>query len=180
MELFDKTYEEIKNIGVTNVEKYFKHCDQSNVPLEMLLFIVYDIYKYVPSNKTLEQKLKRQYQKQFRNKLEKKYGCCVITGDDLEMCEACHIIPFADSDVTQMYDINNGLLLSCSLHKLFDKHLMTIDEYGMVILSQSVLSKRSYQNYHKYHKMKLHLNKFTLNNLHKHHSKFMELNKNSL
>jgi len=69
------------------------------------------------------------------------------------MCEACHIVPFVKSDNANMYNVNNGLLLSANLHELFDKHLISVNMLGIVVLSSKVLSKDTFKNYHKYDDM---------------------------
>jgi predicted restriction endonuclease len=177
MKEFDNVYNEMKKVGADNIEKYIENYESDNTTVEMLLFIAYDIYKYNPTKQLMEQKLKRQFQKKFRSQLEKRYEQCVISGDDLEMCEACHIVPFCESDYTQMYDVNNGLLLTGSLHKLFDKYLLSINESGKIVLSKEILLKQSYKNYHKYNGLQLKLNKETLKNVQIHYDKYMEVNK---
>ena len=46
------------------------------------------------------------------------------------MCEACHIIPFSESN---NFDIDNGLLLNSNLHKLFDKYYWSINPETLCI-----------------------------------------------
>ena len=46
-----------------------------------------------------------------------------------------HIKRFADSDVKEAYDINNGLLLYAGVDALFDKYMITIDENKKVVFS---------------------------------------------
>lgn len=41
---------------------------------------------------------------------------------------ASHIKRFVDSDTTEAYDVNNGLLLCANADALFDKHMITVDE----------------------------------------------------
>jgi len=47
-----------------------------------------------------------------------------------EICEAAHIIPFS---LSENFDINNGLLLNCILHKLFDKHYWSINPDSLCV-----------------------------------------------
>lgn len=173
MKEFDEIYEQMKKIKLNNLEQYI--IKSPDVSTEMLLFIAYDLYKYNPSKQLIELKLARQFQQKFRNQLERRYKQCIISGDDLEMCEACHIVPYSESEYEQMYDVNNGLLLTSSLHKLFDKHLLSINENGKVILSKNVLQKQSYKNYHKYNGLQLKLNKETLTNIQLHYKKYQQL-----
>lgn len=178
MNLLDDIYDKMKKVGLSNLEQFIENYDlnaNSVITTETLLFIAYDIYKYKPSVKLLENRLVRQHQKKFRKQLEERYGCCIITQDDKDMCQACHIIPFADSDHTNKYNVNNGLLLTASLHVLFDKHLLSVNAKGMVILSKKMLLGKTYENYHKYHKMQLKLCVETLMNLSTHYNTFIEL-----
>lgn len=48
---------------------------------------------------------------------------------------ASHIVRFCDSDLTQKYDINNGLLLCANADALFDKHLIAVNEEGKLVFS---------------------------------------------
>ena len=65
------------------------------------------------------------------------YTCCIsglkITSTrDMQMIDACHIVPFAESfDDT----IKNGLSLSPNLHRAFDRFLITINRQYEVIVS---------------------------------------------
>jgi putative restriction endonuclease len=66
------------------------------------------------------------------------YSCCVsgmriTASSDVQMIDACHILPFSEShDDT----ISNGISLCPNLHRAFDRGLITIDqEYRVVIKS---------------------------------------------
>lgn len=48
---------------------------------------------------------------------------------------ASHIVRFRDSDLTEKYDINNGLLLCANADALFDKHLISVNEEGKLVFS---------------------------------------------
>jgi putative restriction endonuclease len=53
---------------------------------------------------------------------------------EMQMIDACHIVPFAEShDDT----ITNGISLSPNLHRAFDRFLITINEHYEVIVSDS-------------------------------------------
>lgn len=175
MNKLDKLYDDMKTVGKDNLEKFIENYNEDNVTIETLLFFAYDIYKYNPTSQIIEEKIKRQFQKKFRDQLEKKYGKCVISGDDVEICEACHIVPFAESDNTNLYNVNNGILLSASLHKLFDKYLMSIDSMGVVVLSKKVLSQNTFKNYHEYNGLQLKLDKETLKNISTHYATFLKI-----
>jgi len=62
-------------------------------------------------------------QSEFRKGLIERFGPkCIITNS--EIFEACHIIPFADSN--NMF-IDNGLLLNSQHHIMFDKYIWSIN-----------------------------------------------------
>jgi hypothetical protein len=69
--------------------------------------------------------LYRGEQQKFRNDLINRFGKCIITGYDEIECEAAHIIDLDDEKLN--YNINNGLILTTSLHKLFDKLVWCIN-----------------------------------------------------
>ena len=73
----------------------------------------------------------------FRKSLIDKYnGCCIITRIDLpELLVASHIKPWAASSNEERLDVNNGLLLSATCDRLFDKGLITFSINGEILLS---------------------------------------------
>ena len=67
------------------------------------------------------------------------YTCCVsgmriISGYDIQMVDACHIVPFS---VSHNDTISNGISLSPNLHRAFDRGLITLDEKNRVVISKS-------------------------------------------
>jgi hypothetical protein len=70
-----------------------------------------------------EPKKVRTEQEKFREALINKYGNCILTNNDPVECDACHIIPLTEGE---NYDVDNGLLMSKSLHKLFDENYWCI------------------------------------------------------
>ncbi len=75
----------------------------------------------------------------FKKTIPKIYNhtCCItrhriISGYDMQMIDACHIVPFANShDDT----ISNGICLSPTFHRAFDRGLISINEDYKVIVS---------------------------------------------
>jgi len=71
------------------------------------------------------------------------YSCCVsgmriIASKEIQMIDACHIIPFSEShDDT----ISNGISLSPNLHRAFDRGLIAIDEEYRVVVSSSFMEE---------------------------------------
>jgi len=47
-------------------------------------------------------------------------------------------VPWAQSTDTERLDVNNGILLSPTYDALFDKHLITFDNKGKVVLSNKI------------------------------------------
>ncbi len=72
------------------------------------------------------------------------YTCCVTgffvsSNHNVQMVDACHIIPFS---ISQDDTIQNGISLSPNIHRAFDRGLLTINQDYVVRISPSV-SKRS-------------------------------------
>ncbi|WP_223810178.1 MULTISPECIES: HNH endonuclease signature motif containing protein [unclassified Campylobacter] len=53
----------------------------------------------------------------------------------LILFRASHIKSYKNSDLKEIYDIHNGLLLSANMDALFDKHLISIDNNRRLKLS---------------------------------------------
>ena len=70
-----------------------------------------------------------ELQNRYRKAIIKRFDKCIISDYDNEVCEAAHIKPFSESNnlESEDFDIDNGLLLNCILHKLFDKHYWSIN-----------------------------------------------------
>ena len=65
-----------------------------------------------------------QLQNEYRKAIIQRFKKCIISDYDCEVCEAAHIIPFSESE---NFEIDNGLLLNCVLHNLFDKYYWSIN-----------------------------------------------------
>ncbi len=69
------------------------------------------------------------------------YTCCVsgmqiITTRDIQMVDACHIVPFAEShDDT----IRNGISLSPNLHRAFDRFLISVNPDYRIVVSDNFI-----------------------------------------
>jgi len=82
----------------------------------------------------------RESRENFRKNCIEKYKKCVISGVFHEECDACHIIPYS----VGTNDVNNSLLLTTSLHKLFDKVFWTIDyETGKILISDDIINENT-------------------------------------
>jgi len=78
-------------------------------------------------------------QSQFRNDLlNSDRNNCFITGiSNKDLLIASHIKPWKDSNNQERLDPNNGILLTPTFDKLFDKFLITFNEYGNIIWSNN-------------------------------------------
>ena len=64
---------------------------------------------------------------------------CAVTGSITPAAlEASHIRPWADSNNQQRLDPSNGLLLTATLHKLFDAGLITFENSGKMLVSSRI------------------------------------------
>ena len=174
--MMNNLYKIMRPMNEHQLEKFIKNNDDNSVTLETLLFIAYDLHKYEPIGRITEKKLKRQHQYKFRKELENRYKKCIISKKSVMVCEACHIIPFSEADNKQIYDVNNGLLMSADLHKLFDKYLISINNDKKLVFAENLLKDNAYKEFRKYNDMVINLNKETMQNMRHHYDKFVDLN----
>ena len=107
-----------------------------------------DLIMYDEINYECEHELhnKRDKQDNFRKQLINKYKKCLISGNGELVCEACHIKPYVLSNDDEKYDINNGLLLDSTHHKLFDRFLISINPETKKLEIKNNLDKEDYKN----------------------------------
>lgn len=76
----------------------------------------------------------------YRNGLIAKYnGACVVTGiNHPKLLIASHIKPWSVCENGERIDVENGLLLSANMDKLFDCGLITFDDVGKLFVSSFV------------------------------------------
>lgn len=76
----------------------------------------------------------------FKDLLKNKYGCkcalCSITTEN--MLVASHIKEWSASTDTEKLDENNGILLCAHHDALFDKHLISFDNYGALLKASTL------------------------------------------
>jgi 5-methylcytosine-specific restriction enzyme A len=66
-------------------------------------------------------------------------GKCAVTGfEDSRILIASHIHPWREANSDERLDIDNGILLSPNYDALFDRHLITFENSGMIVLSDSI------------------------------------------
>ena len=153
------------------IEKYYNN---NNNSIFIINFIMYDKFKYYPLNSPNPEIIKlakeRIGQTEFRYNIINRDKVCIITGDDADICEACHIIPFNEC---KNYNINNGILLNKNLHDMFDKYYFSFNN-NKIILSNKILNKKAFINYHKYHNNIINIPKECIENLNIHFNKFIK------
>jgi hypothetical protein len=66
------------------------------------------------------------------------YKCAVTGFDKLDVLIASHIVPWAESTDPERLDIHNGILLSPTYDALFDRHLISFENNGRIVLSDTV------------------------------------------
>ncbi|MBL7912254.1 MAG: HNH endonuclease [Bacteroidia bacterium] len=76
------------------------------------------------------------YRKRIIHRWE--YKCAVTGFDKLNILVASHIVPWADSNNNERLDVHNGILLSPTYDALFDRHLITFENAGKIILSDLI------------------------------------------
>ena len=76
------------------------------------------------------------YRRELLNKFQNK---CAVTGAELkEVLIASHIVPWRDSNDDERRDVNNGILLSPTYDALFDKHLISFNDLGHIMISSKI------------------------------------------
>lgn len=78
------------------------------------------------------------YRKRIIHRWE--YKCAVTGFDKLKILIASHILPWSEADNNQRLDVHNGILLSPVYDALFDRHLISFENTGKIILSDSIES----------------------------------------
>jgi hypothetical protein len=114
------------------------------------------------------------YRKRIIHRWE--YKCAVTGFDKLNVLIASHILPWANADDNQRLDVHNGLLLSPTYDALFDRNLISFENSGKIILSDSieiqafakigVTGKEKIQtlSQHNFHYLEYHRNQFVYTN----------------
>ena len=163
------------------INKFYSDKDSS---IYKINFVFYDKLKIEPFNYESTKLLcnERIGQTKFRKDLIDFYKNCIITGDDSEICQACHIIPFFE---TKNNHIDNGLLLNYNLHHLFDSflfsfkyinsHNLIFDNY-QIILSNKIKSKKTFNNYLIYDNIIVKINKNSKKFLETNYQQFIDFN----
>lgn len=76
----------------------------------------------------------------FRKRLLRRYNqCCLCGVCDTRLMKASHIKPWSVSSSSERIDVDNGLLLCPNHDSLFDGGLISFDEEGNILISDSLL-----------------------------------------
>jgi hypothetical protein len=71
--------------------------------------------------------------------IEKWGGKCPISGINiLSILISSHIVPWSESNDEERLDVENGILLSPLYDSLFDKHLISFDDDGRLLVSSKI------------------------------------------
>ena len=82
----------------------------------------------------------------FRKQLIDKWnGKCAVTGVSIQgILIASHIVPWSEATDTERLDVENGILLSPNIDALFDKHLISFEDNGSMIIGPLISKEESY------------------------------------
>ena len=101
--------------------------------------------QYKKPNKTERQGLvtSRVGQGYYRRQLLDKWDAkCAVTGVDIRaILIASHIVPWSQSNDEEKLDVNNGILLSPNFDALFDRHLISFENDGSILISTKLSPK---------------------------------------
>jgi 5-methylcytosine-specific restriction protein A len=102
------------------------------------------------------------------------YQCAVTGFNKLDILIASHIVPWSKTTDQERIDVHNGLLLSPNYDALFDRHFISFDEKGKIILSDRIESDA-------FHKIGVtgsesikNLSEYNLTYLNRHRAHFLE------
>jgi len=167
---------ELDNIFIRLCDKF--SYDESN-NINAIKFILASRFNYYTEEQNEEIKKlcdERDGQNEFRQQLLLRDNNCLITNDNENVCEACHIIPYSE---TKSYDISNGLLLNRCFHAMFDKYLFSINpQNNFLVFSQNITENEYYHNYIKYNNTYINIPKECNKYISLHYAKFLLINNN--
>lgn len=112
------------------------------------------------------------YRQQVINKWK---GKCPLTGiDALPILISSHIVPWSESNDDERLDVENGILLSPNLDALFDRHLISFDDFGEILISSKV-SEKNIENLKLLSLPNIEINERMLKYIRRHRNKFLEI-----
>jgi hypothetical protein len=115
-----KNYKDYKFINSEYCKNYLLTIFSELYDIDINLDEIYEIEKKETNNRGY-------HQQEFRNSLIERYNSCIISNIDKDSCDAAHIYDLKYNPCC--YDVNNGLLLSKTLHTEFDNLKWCINPY---------------------------------------------------
>lgn len=121
-----------------------KLCKQFNIELgfEASSLINNEQTNYKAPDKTSRRGLvtSRIGQGEYRRRILERWNntCAVNRSTIKEILIASHIIPWRDSTNKERLDVENGILLSPNYDALFDRHLISFEDNGQIIISRHI------------------------------------------
>ena len=71
--------------------------------------------------------------------VEKWNGTCPVSKSNIkQILISSHIVPWSESNDEERLDSENGILLSPNIDSLFDKHLISFEDNGSIIISTKI------------------------------------------
>jgi hypothetical protein len=132
--LYDEISEIINYIKPYDIVQHFVEEGNDKEEIELILHIYFNIEPHMLAYCGV-----RYGQAEFRDQIIKRDTVCVVTGFNAQECEAAHIVPY---NKCRSYGINNGILLSRNVHKLFDDYLWSINpETCKLEIKDSIIGK---------------------------------------
>ncbi|MGO4819059.1 HNH endonuclease [Flavobacterium sp. W22_SRS_FP1] len=154
LEFYDVDYFETKDTSGTNRIgiKFFFQRKGAFLPIQPSLFhqplllaeppVLYEINLPI-STERIGLVTSRVGQGAYRKRIVYRweYKCAVTGFNNLNILIASHIVPWSDSNDNERLDVNNGILLSPTYDALFDQHLISFENNGKIILSDTIESQ---------------------------------------
>lgn len=112
------------------------------------------------------------YRKRIIHRWE--YKCAVTGFNKLDILIASHIVHWCDSNDNERLDVDNGLLLSPTYDALFDRHLISFEDSGKIILSNAIDDKAYKSIGLTGNEMIKNLSQYNFNYLNRHRVRFNE------
>lgn len=107
--------------------------------------LIYEISEIESSNNLTESEKKvlikyRIGQSSYRLKLIEYWNGCSVSGSKIfEILISSHIKPYREcGNLEEKFDLYNGFLLTPNYDRLFDKHLISFNKNGQILISQTL------------------------------------------
>lgn len=144
---FFETHDSTKNVR-TGIKFFFKRKGLYIPKTDFSNESVYadktpqELYKILQPNVTERKGLvtSRVGQGAFRSSIIHRweYQCAVTSFNKLDILIASHIVPWAEANDDERLNVHNGILLSPVYDALFDRHLISFEDHGNIILSEQI------------------------------------------